>query len=257
MSGYISVRAGSPVPAEEVTVAVRMFDTGPDGKPQPRRQLDDDVAFRFRSGMSVGGKPVALGAWRVTTANREVAETAARLYGGKVEYWETSREAYLQVLTSADKVQIVIDGPQAIKYQNILWGLGGGILHECDGERFLSPEKDAGKECGCPVVLPERKALARAQRGPAPHTSLTFRLAEDYDLGLGTFSSTMWTFLERMRQVCHDLERIGGEALCELSLEPFTFRPKGGPMAGRKVEFRTPVIKVLKSWPAVPVKEEM
>lgn len=201
---------------------------------------DDGYAFRFRSGMQRGGKPISLSDWRVTTGDREVAKTVAQLYGGKVEYWETSKEDYLEVITTANKVQIVIDGPQAIKDRRILWGRNGPI-HECDGVYFLSPEKDAGKPCGCPSLLADRKAAARSQRGPAPHTSVTFRLADCYDLGLGTFSSTSWDLLTVLHEVRDDIERIGGEVLCELSLELVQFTTK----AGRRVEYRRAVIRAI------------
>lgn len=224
-------------------MAVRIFETDPDSKPKPRRQFADDYAFRFRSGQQIGGKPVSLSEWRVTTGDPEVAATVAQLYGGKVEEWETSKEDFLEVLTEANKVQIVIDGPGAIRDRLILWGRNGPI-HECDGVYFLSPEEDAGKECGCPSLLAERKAQARSQRGPAPHTSVTFRLADDYDLGLGTFSSTSWDLLTVLHEVRNELEKVGGEVLCELFLELVSYTTK----AGRAVEYRKPVIKILKSW---------
>jgi hypothetical protein len=224
---------------------VRDFEKDPDSEPRRRQQFADDYAFRFRSGMHRGGKPIAISEWRVTTGDRDVAETVAHLYGGKVEYWETSKEDYLEVLTSASKIQIVIDGPQAILERNILWGRNGP-LHECDGQYLLNPEKDAGKECGCPYQIAERKALARSQRGPSPHTSVTFRLAADYNLGLGTFASTSWHLLEELHDLRKDIERAGGKVLCEMSLESVMFTPKAGPWAGRDVEYHKPVIKVLR-----------
>lgn len=179
----------------------------------------------------------------MTTGDREVADAVAHHLGGKVEEWETSKEDYLEVLTTANAVQIVIDGPQAIRDRFILWGRKGPI-HECDGVYFLSPEKDAGKECGCPSLLAERKAHARSQRGPSPHMSVTFRLAECYDLGLGTFSSTSWDLPPNLHEVRNDLERIGGEVLCELSLELVSYVTK----AGRAVEYRKPVVRTIEPW---------
>lgn len=224
-------------------MAVRIFETDPDSKPRPKRQFSNDYAFRFRSGMQVDGKPVSLSEWRVTSGDPEVAASVAQLLGGTPAEWETSKEDHLEVLTNATAVQIVIDGPQAIRDRLILWGRNGPI-HECDGVYFLSPEEDAGKECGCPSLLAERKALARSQRGPAPHTSVTFRLAEDYDLGLGSFASTSWDLLTVLHEVRNELEDIGGEVLCELSLELVKYTTK----AGRNVEYRKPVIKTLKAW---------
>lgn len=225
-------------------MAVRIFETDPDSKPKPKRQFANDLAFRFRSGMTdEGGKPMSLSEWRVTTGDPEVADAVAQLYGGKAEEWETSKEDFLQVLTNASAVQVVIDGPKAIRSALILWGRQGPI-HECDGVYFLSPEEDAGTPCGCPSLLAERKAQARSGRGPAPHTTVNFRLAEDYDLGVGSFSSTSWDLLTVLHEVENALEEIEGEALCELSLELVEYTTK----QGRHVMYRKPVIKVLKSW---------
>jgi len=224
-------------------MAVRIFETDPDSKPKPRPQFSDDYAFRFRSGMSVDGKPLSLGEWRVTTGDKVVADSVARKFGGSVEEWETTKEDFLQVLTATDKVQIIIDGPGAIRDRLILWGRQGPI-HECDGVYFLSPEEDAGTACGCPSLLAERKAWARSGRGPQPNTTVTFRLADDYDLGKGSFTSTSWDLLTVLHEVRNSLESIGGEVLCELSLELVKYTTK----AGRNVEYRKPVIKVLKSW---------
>jgi hypothetical protein len=146
-------------------------------------------------------------------------------------------------LTTTDTVRIVIDGAQAIRERLILWGRNGPI-HDCDGVYFLSPEEDAGKECGCPSLLTERKAHARSGRGPTPHTSVTFRLAEDYGLGLGTFSSASWDALTILHQVRNDLEAVGGEVLCELSLELVKYVTR----AGRPVHYRKPVIRMIEPW---------
>jgi hypothetical protein len=104
----------------------------------------------------------------VTTGDREVANTVAQLYGGGVKEWETSREDYLEVLTSADKVLIVIDGPQAIRDRLILWGRNGPI-HECDGVYFLSPEEDAGTEFGTCQDRDQGRAPSPLPQACSPH----------------------------------------------------------------------------------------
>jgi hypothetical protein len=225
-------------------LAVRIFETDPDSKPKERREFADDLAFRFRSGMTdEKGVPMSLPEWRVTTGDPTVADAVAQLYGGKVEEWETSKEDALQVLTNAKSVQIIINGVSAVESRLILWGRKGPI-HECDGVYFLSPEEDKGTRCGCPSLLADRKSAARAERGPAPHTTIKFRVAEDYDLGIGSFSSTSWDLLTTLHMVENDLEAIGGEALCELSLELVEYTTK----QGRDVSYRKPVVKVLKAW---------
>jgi hypothetical protein len=228
---------------------VRIFETDPDSKPRKRQKFDDDFAFRFRSGMSVLNpktkkmEPTSLAEWRVTSGDPEVAASIAQLYGGQAQEWQTSKDDYLEVLTSRQTIEIVIDGSDAITDKFILWGRSGPI-HECDGVDFLSPDDLAGTPCGCPPLLADRKAHARSGRGPSPHTRVVFRLADDYDLGVGSFQSTSFDLLMVLHEVRNDLDAIGEPALCELTLELVEYDTK----AGRHVEYRKPVITVLKAY---------
>lgn len=230
-------------------MATRIFETDPDAKPKPRVSYSKaEVDFFLRSGMQVPNakgklEPTSLAEWRVTTGDPEIADAVSQLLGGVPQEWDTPKDDALQVLTTSAKVQVVLSGSGAIQDKLILWGRQGPV-HECDGMYFLSPEEDAGTPCGCPSLLADRKAQARAGRGPAPHTTVSFRLAEDYDLGAGQFTSTSWDLLTTLHEVRNDLDRIDGEALCELSLELVEYDTK----AGRHVEYRKPVITVIKSW---------
>jgi hypothetical protein len=231
-------------------MAVRIFETDPDSKPKARPAFTKaDIDFTFRSGMQVLNpntkklEPTTIAEWRVTTGTPEVADAIAQLYGGAPEEWDTPKDDCLQVLTTTPSIQVVIDGASAIQDRLILWGRQGPV-HECDGMYFLSPEEDAGQPCGCPSLLADRKAQARSGRGPAPHVKVSFRLAEDYDLGVGQFTSTSWDLLVALHEVRNALDAVGGEALCELSLELVEYTTK----AGRFVSYRKPVITVVKSW---------
>lgn len=230
-------------------MAVRIFETDPDAKPKQRASFSKaDIDFFFRSGMQVeddrGRKtPVSLAEWRVTAGDPAIADAIAQLYGGAPQEWDTAKDDALQVLTNASAIQIVLSGADAIRDKLVLWGRSGPV-HECDGMYFLSPEEDMGKPCGCPELLADRKGAARNGRGPAPHTTVTFRLAEDYNLGLGSFTSTSWDLLTTLHEVRNDLDAVGGEALCELSLELVEYTTK----KGREVSYRKPVIRVIKSW---------
>jgi hypothetical protein len=178
----------------------------------------------------------------VTTGEKEVAESIAQLMGGSVNEWETSKDDFLEVLTGKDSVEVVISGVKAIKSTLVLWGQRGPI-HECDGVTSLLSD-DFGQPCGCPSLLADRKALAKAGRGPAPNTKVEFRLAEDYDLGLGQFVSTSWELVKVLHEIANDLDEVGDEALCELSLELVEYDHS---TYGR-VSYRKPVIKVIKAW---------
>jgi len=225
-------------------MALRIFDTDPDAKPKRReKKTYGEYTFQFRTGRAVNGRPVSLAKWRVLTGDPKVAEAVSLLMGGTVEEWDPTKEMNLEILTDTDSVEIVIPGPDAIEDKLILWGRSGPI-HECDGEFFLSPAEDAGKPCGCPRSLKERKAAAKAGRGPSPAITVPFRLAHDYDLGPGKFLATSWKFAETVHEVKNDLAEVGEEALCRLSIELVEFDLPDG----EHVKYRKPRIDVIGSW---------
>lgn len=220
---------------------LRIFDTDPDAKPKPRNR--ETHVGRFRSGRMVGNMPESLPTWRVTTSEVEAAEKVAELFGGKPAEWETSGEDFNEVITETDKVLVVIDGPGALNADMRLYGRSG-LIHHCDGVEFLSPAEDAGQPCGCPPLMEDRKAHARSGRGPAPHTSLVFRLADDYHLGTFSFQSSSWKLAEVVHEIDEALSRYKGEVLASLSLELVEFTTK----TGRDVSYRKPVVTILKPW---------
>lgn len=231
-------------------MATRIFETDPDSQPKDRPAYTKvDVDLFFRSGMTVPNaktgklEPTTLSEWRLTTGEPEIADKVSELYGGEVAEWDTPKDDCLQVLTNAKAIPIVVSGSDAIEDRLILWGRSGPI-HECDGRFHLSPPELAGQECDCPDLLMDRKALARSGRGPAPHVSLTFRLADDYDLGVAKFTSTSWDLLVSLHSVRNALDSIGGEALCSLSLELVEYTTK----KGRFVSYYKPVISPISSW---------
>ena len=225
-------------------MALRIYDTDPDARPKKReKRAYEEYAFQFRTGRVVNGRPVSLAKWRVLAGDPQIAEAISLLMGGTVDEWDLTKEMCLEVLTDTDSVEIVVSGPDAIEDKMILWGRSGPI-HECDGEFFLSPPEDAGKPCGCPRSLKERKAAAKAGRAPSPSITVPFRLAHDYDLGLGKFTSSSWKFAETIHEVKNELAAVGEEALCRLSIELVEFDLPDG----EHVKYRKPRLEVLGSW---------
>ena len=222
--------------------SLKIFDTDPDARPKPR-QFANDFVGRFRSGMTQNNRPVSLAEWRVTTGDPDTADAISELMGGKPEEWETSGEDALEILTDRDSVEVVIDSADAIRARMILWGRQGPI-HECNGVEFLSPEEDKGTACGCPKLLADRKAAAKSGRGPAPSIEIAFRLADDYELGKFRFVSSSWELVKVLHEIEAALDRVGGPALCKLTLELVEFTTK----AGQAVAYRKPVVKVVKAW---------
>ncbi|MFI0262069.1 hypothetical protein ACH4OW_23865 [Streptomyces sp. NPDC017056] len=222
-------------------MALRIFETDPNAK--PKATFSDDTVGRFHGGKQENGIPVALDRWRVTTGDPEVAAAVAQLMGGTPEETDSTSENFIEILTEQDKVKIVLSGPDAITSDLKLWN-GSALIHHCDGVEFLSPDEDRGKPCRCPELMEDRKNAAKSKRGPSPSIAVAFRLAEDYDLGLFRLQTGSWKLAEVLHEVENALDRVGSEALAELSLELVEFTTK----KGRDVSYRKPVIRVLKSW---------
>ncbi|MGW2380214.1 recombination directionality factor [Streptomyces sp. NPDC001658] len=222
-------------------MAIRIFETDPDAL--PKGTFSDDTVGRFHSGRSVNGIPEALSEWKVTTGDPDVAAAIAQLMGGQPEETDSTSENYIEILTGTNRVKVVLSGASAVSSDMKLWN-GNVLIHHCDGVEFLSPETDMGKPCGCPPLMEDRKAAAKSKRGPSPSISVLFRLAEDYDLGLFRFQTGSWKLAEVLHEIANALDKVGGEALAELSIELVEYTTK----KGRDVSYFKPVIKVLKSW---------
>lgn len=222
-------------------MAIRIFETDPNAK--PKATFSDDTVGRFHGGKQENGIPVALPDWRVTTGDPDVAAAITQLMGGTAVETDSTSENFIEILTERDKVKVVLSGSDAIASDLKLWN-GSALIHHCDGVEFLSPDEDRGKPCRCPALMDDRKAAAKSKRGPAPSIAVTFRLAEDYDLGLFKLQTGSWKLAEVLHEVENALDKIGGEALCSLELELVEYTTK----KGRDVSYRKPVIRVLKSF---------
>lgn len=217
---------------------LRILDEDPESRPKVK---SSDFAGRFRAGMQLNNRPVSLEHWRITAGDPEVAKAVHELFGGSApEEWETTKEDALQVLTERDAVKVVVDSADDVTFRMALYGMQGPI-HVCDGVEFTDPE-DAqyGKPCGCPSTVQERKALAKAGRGPKPDCRITFRLADDPALGKFRLMTGSWDFTKSLERVWADLDEVGGPALCTLRLELVKFTTK----SGVNVEYRKPVLQV-------------
>lgn len=215
-------------------MAIRIFDVDPDAR--PKKRFADDVVGRFRSGAQINGRPLALEEWRVTTGDPEVAETIHDLMRGQApQEWQTQGEDNIEVYTSSSSVEVILDGPDALKTGMALWGRNG-LIHACDGETTTdgTPCPMAGK------TVQERKEAAKAGYGCEPSIQVYFRLAEDPGLGKFKFFSGSWTFAAEVDEPEAALDRIGGPARATLSLEVVEYTTK----AGRDVRYTKPVLKV-------------
>ncbi|MGP3922295.1 hypothetical protein [Streptomyces sp. 8N616] len=99
-----------------------------------------------------------------------------------------------------------------------------------------------------PIVVDGSDAITAnltiRDQGPQPNTSIVFRLADKYGLGVFRFQSASWKFAADAHYIGEKLANIRDESLCELSLEHVRFT--GGNQV--RASYRKPTIKVLKPW---------
>lgn len=224
-------------------MALRIFETDPEAMPKARPSFADDTVGRFHSGRQVNNVPEALSEWRITTGDPDVAEAVAQLFGGSPVETDSASENFIEVLSDKETVLVVLDGPSAIYSDMKLWNRSK-LVHHCDGVEFLSPDERKGKPCGCPALMAERKQAAKDFMGPAPSITVTFRLADDPELGKFKFQTGSWSMAEVLHEYDNALSRVDGPALAELTLELVEYETK----KGRQVSYYKPVVKVLKSY---------
>ena len=211
---------------------VRIFDADP--SVQQKKFADDDLVGRFRSGAQEGGRPRALTEWRITTGDPDVAAQVHDLYGGDApSTWDTKTEENLEVYTEQSSIDIILDGPNAVKVGMVLWGRKGK-LRECDG----ITQKD-GSACVCPSTVKERKEAAAAGTGCDPSIMVFFRLADAPEMGKFRFITGSWSMLREIGDAQDKLDEIDGPALCTLTLKPVEFES-----GGVKRSFTKPVLTV-------------
>lgn len=136
----------------------------------------------------------------------------------------------MELVTVIERIEIAIEGTESFNTEMLMWG-HSGVLHHCDGARFLSPRGKVGDPCGCPASLGERRSHANAGIGPQPSTEMRFRVARLPDLGEFGFRSSSWEFMESADVVKAGISIENSEMLCELSLEPVEFKMRSGLVA--------------------------
>ncbi|MGW6754544.1 hypothetical protein [Streptomyces sp. NPDC055006] len=203
-----------------------------------------EYAFQLRTGMQRNKKPVSLAKWRALAAGEDTAKGIAELLGGKPTLEFPEKEHDFEILTEADKLEIVLSGADAIEDKFVQWGAQGLPIHECDGVLSLMKD-DRGEPCGCSGTLKQRKAKSRSGKGPGPNVVVTFRLAGlGYELGMGLWRATSWQFAETVFAVKNALDAVDGEALAELEIVQCEFTDGDGEL----VKYKKPVITVKGSY---------
>ena len=146
----------------------------------PRSFGADDFTFRVRSGAQVNGLPVGLDAFRFTTGDPLVAQDLADAYGGTPKEWETKSEEVWEVYSEAGSLDLIFETILSGFKQ---FGRNNQIVRECNG---------GSDDCFCIQQGWSKKEWKQAaKQGTAcePEVKLTFRLADNPDIGLGRFRS--------------------------------------------------------------------
>ena len=231
---------------------------GEDAAPKKKTSFADDVVGRFRSGYQAEGAkgkktPMALQEWRVTTGDPDVASAVHELLGGEdPQKWDATGEDDLEVFTKADRVEIILEKPDALRQAMVLYGRKGTI-YVSDGETILYPDEKKGQpDPQADQTFAERKEAAREGTGAEPRIEVFFRLADDPDLGLFKFQTGSWSLASDLayNDVEGDLadafaDSDGKGVLATLGLEEVSFTAKSGPRAGKEVSYTKPVLKIV------------
>ncbi|WP_144715716.1 hypothetical protein [Curtobacterium pusillum] len=190
-----------------------------------------------------GKAPVSLDHWRVTTASLGTATSTAALFGGRPQIVDASDGTWsYEVFTEAASINVIVETPDSIGTEFVLWGRDGKIAMRGDG--YTLDDGSADPDAELPIA--ERKERAKKGLGTAPETTVYFRLADDPDLGIFKFIQRGAWNLERnlARDGFYDkLDNSDGPVLVELKREPVSFVAKQGPRAGQTVSFTQTELK--------------
>jgi hypothetical protein len=205
--------------------------------------ISPDIVGRFRYGYQINGRPAALGEWRITTGDPDVAAEIHDLLGGDApQEWEAKGEDNLEIFTATKEVEILLDGPSSLRQQMILWGRNGKVIQRGDGETLEDGSPDPDAE----LTFAERKKKGQDGIGPVPQIEVYFRLADNPDLGIFKFQTGSWSLASDI--VREDTEKkladVGGKARATIGLEEVSFVAKNGPRAGEQIHYMKPVLSI-------------
>lgn len=191
---------------------------------------------RFHAGYLDGITSISLDEWRVTSDDPTVAERIAELFGGEAQTIDGSKEGSVlhEVFTTAKSINVIVEDPDSIGTEFVLWGRDGKIAMR--GDSYTLDDGTADPDAELPVA--ERKERAKKGLGTAPETTIYFRLADDPNLGIFKFIQRNSWNLERnlARDGFYEkLDAPDGPVSIELKREPVSFASKQGPRAGQLV----------------------
>ncbi|MEW2134328.1 hypothetical protein [Streptomyces sp. NPDC005435] len=195
------------------------------------------------------GRLGALRAWLLTTKSRAVAERVAELYQGETARAASGGDLQARKLR-AESIAVIVANKTRVRRRLTLQN-ERGLVHACNGSRFLPPMPDEGEVCGCPDDPFERKAAARSGAGPRPDGRLVFCLAAAPELGEFSFKSSTWQFYESLESASREVERTDGPVQMELVLREQRLATR----SGLDVSFTYPEVHSAQCLPAAKVTD--
>lgn len=202
---------------------------------QPAMSTKDDFVGTIRTGAQLNGRPTSLDHFRFTFADPEVGEALTAEFGGEVSTWDTKTEQVYELYSTESSIDIILDGPEAVRPGMVLWGRNAKI-RSCTGE-----VQDNGQPCVCPSDLKDRKAAASAGTGCQVDIYIQARLASNPGLGKFRYSTGSWSMAKEIGVAQDALDKIGGPARAKFSIERVSFTTKDG----TERKFNKPVLKIL------------
>jgi hypothetical protein len=221
----------------------------------PKEKFGDNFVGRVRTGTQLNGRPMALGTFRFTTGDPELAAAIAEEFGGTPSDWATTGEDNLEVITDVKSIDIQMN---SLKSEYLLWGRNG-LIRSCDGVT-----QNDSSDCYCKATYSnQRDWNAANKQGIAcgPSVSATFKLSALPDVGIWSFNSQSKTLANGdpawKRDLTEDGEvysppigeveaafaDAGSGASANLQLVNVSYTTK----AGQAVSFTKPVLTIVEA----------
>jgi hypothetical protein len=128
-------------------------------------------AGRLRYDTVINGRTRILPTWLVTTTDPQLAARLTTLLGGEPHNDGDSQQPTYTVLTNHAHLDVLLDGPQAIRLQ-MLRRHGSSVMRCCNGRTLRTPL--GRRPCQCPPTLKGRWQAAKDGNGCEPWSKSPF-----------------------------------------------------------------------------------
>ena len=159
----------------------------------------------------VNGHTRIMPTWLLATFNPDVATRIATLFSREPQVDENGSERLYQVLTDHAELDVLLDGPQAIRVRMIRRH-GSTLMRYCNGR---TQRTAFGKQpCQCPPTVKGRWQAAKAGHGCEPLVQVAFQLAADPTVSRFLVASATWPFADHATSVRAALRQQQHRPVC-------------------------------------------